>query len=169
MLNAAKLALSGAILGLCITGLYYLCYRPYECSVVTNSMKARTLAEWEKAGGQDDWRTPIGARHRIELIEPCLTPWNASVELYMVAAANLRLLKRYDDAVACYRTVLRYDDRPEVYFNLGVTEVEAGHREQGIEDLVFAGRTGSYWNLIEDESVRNEVTRRLFYLPAPRF
>ena len=169
-MRALKLVMSGALIALSIGAVDVLCYRPWVCNLMTLALKVQTEQAWEAAAAAgDNWTIIFQARRRLEIAQECLTPTTATVELLMVAAANARLIKRFPKAIDDYRAALRIDQRPEIYFNLGIAEVDAGSREAGIEDLVIAGRTGSYWNLIEDEAVRNEVTRRLFYMPAPKF
>ena len=170
MLRAVKLLSSAAVGILAVTGLYWLCLRPYLCNRVTDASRRQTLAAWEVAERlPESSRTVAQARLRLARMEVCIDACSASAELYVVAAANLRLLKQYERAADYYRAALRYGHRPDIYYNLGITELAAGDRERAIEHLVLAGRTGSYWNLIENETVRSEVTRRLFYEPAPRF
>jgi hypothetical protein len=170
MRTIAKLLLTAVILVLFAAGLNYLCYRPYLCNQVSRSIKESTLLGWNDAErAPENWRVVVEARRRLGRLQPCLDPCCATVELHMIAAANFRLLQRNGQAANEYRAALQYDQRPEIYFNLGLVEVADGQREQGIQDLVIAGRTGSYWNQIEDEPTRTEVVRRLYYLPPPRF
>jgi hypothetical protein len=169
-MRAMKALVSVALIALAIDAVVVFCYRPYVCNLTTLGLKVQTEQAWNLADAAgDDWRIAFQARRRLDIAEDCLRPTTASVELLMVTAANARLAKRNQEAIDNYRAALRIDHRPEIYFNLGLAEIDNGQREQGIEDLVVAGRTGSYWNLIEDEAVRNEVTRRLYYMPAPKF
>jgi tetratricopeptide (TPR) repeat protein len=170
MRTLVNVAGSVIVMAFCAVASYWLCYRPYRCNRISRAVGEQTLAAWEAAERlAPNWQIIIDTRRRLEVLRPCLGRCTGNVQMHMVAAANLRLLKRYEEAAGHYRKALRYDHRPEIYFNLGLTEIDAGRREEGIRNLVLAGRTGAYWNLIADESVRNEVTRRLFYEPPPRF
>ncbi len=170
MARTARFAVSVVLIISSALAVYRLCYVPYRCNRTTHAIRVETEAAFRAAdAAPDNFAFARGARNRLAIAQECLSPVTARVDLYMLAAANARLLKNSSQAIDYYRAALRLERRPEIYFNLGVTEAEAGEREQGIKDLVIAGRTGSYWNQIEDEPLRNEVTRRLFYVPPTQF
>ncbi|HMC22643.1 MAG TPA: hypothetical protein VKL19_12400, partial [Thermoanaerobaculia bacterium] len=105
----------------------------------------------------------MARRVNAELI-PCIEHCPAAVNAYMIAAANYAVLHRIPEAIVMYERALRYDRRPEIYFELGMAYLEVGQRDRAISALLvwrlfYARDTG----VIFDPSVRAEVdalTRR---------
>ena len=160
--NLARVAASLLIVAGAAAALDCLCIKPYRCNLIEQRGEARTSADWEiTLQTNHPWRAMVGARRSLDLITPCLDDCSANVGMLMLAGANYRILHRYDEAAEAYRRALRYDRRPEIYFNLGQTEVAAGQREQAVADLVMAGRSGGYTNYIDDPLIQAEVERRL--------
>ena len=167
---ALKIAATLAGLAAAGAALYCLCYLPLRCNRIESNLEIATNSNWEAAArAVSDIRPVINARLALAEVAPCLGPCTRNANLYMIEAANYRILGRFDDAINAYRNALQYDRRPEIYFNLGLTQAEAGRSKDAVESLVMAGRSGGYWNLIGDQHLREEVTLKLFYAPAPRF
>ncbi|HWW62875.1 MAG TPA: tetratricopeptide repeat protein, partial [Thermoanaerobaculia bacterium] len=66
----------------------------------------------------------------------CIEHVPANLNLYMIVAANYRVLGRYEDAIAMYRAALRYDRRPELYLNIGECYLALGNTEEAQRYLV---------------------------------
>ena len=115
--------------------LVVLCVRPLRCNTIDSTIKKRTLALAEM------WGAPIraseGARLNLERLAPCL-PRCTNVNRLMVAAANERILNHPEQAIAYYQQAMRYDRRPELYFNLGEAQAEAGRNQEAIQNLFTA-------------------------------
>jgi hypothetical protein len=74
--------------------------------------------------------TRIAARDLVPRATECIAGDPASVRPYMLRASLFRLLARPNDAVADYRSALRFDRRAELFFNIGEAELEAGHPKE---------------------------------------
>jgi Tfp pilus assembly protein PilF len=86
----------------------------------------------------DQAMSRIIARQTIEEMTPCIEHAPANITPYMIRAAALRMLGRPAEAGMDYRRALRIDRRAELYFNLGLTELEAGREEQAADALTTA-------------------------------
>ena len=56
----------------------------------------------------------------------------------MVLGASLRELDRNREAIAAYETALQFDRRPELYLNLGQTQLAIGDTKSALQNLVLA-------------------------------
>jgi tetratricopeptide (TPR) repeat protein len=101
-----------------------------------NEIQARTSRAYDTV--VDPFRTSQSARANLTVIELCLKAVPDDVALYMLAAANDRLIGRSDEAASMYRKALQYDRRPELYYNLGIVELELNQRHEAIGDLLAA-------------------------------
>ena len=97
----------------------------------------------------------------------------------MLEAENLRVLGRHIEAVAAYRRALRFERRPEIYLQLGLTQVEAGQEKEAFIHLLkavsFDSRLLSAVPFLEIRSrLEKELTKKLGILsstdvpPVPR-
>jgi tetratricopeptide (TPR) repeat protein len=142
--------------------LYAFCLLPYRCNQIKSERLRLTEDAYSRGG------TPEGslrARRNITALMPCMRPGCRDVSLYMMVAANDRVLGRYDEAIRLYREALRLDHRPELYVNLGAAEAAAGDRIAARNDMVRAGLF-SPWivQAIEDGALRQQVVQQLIVL-----
>ena len=116
----------------------------------------------------NQYRAAAIARTSLDMIEPCLERSSSEVDVYMIAAANYRTLGRLPDAVRMYKTALAYDRRPEIYYNLGIVELQLQQRPAAMADLLTAVRFSRMYMSDLPDDVRNELTelirRRYPYL-----
>jgi len=56
----------------------------------------------------------------------------------MVLGASLRQLGRNREAIAAYEAALQFDRRPELYLNLGQTQVAIGDSKSALQNFVRA-------------------------------
>src|SRR5262245_46389620 len=117
-----------------------LAYLPWRADVERKSLERITLALWE--------RKPVfavvKARQNVVAARAYLDHGIHNSGLYMAAAANYRLFDDFGHAEEMYRSALRYDRRPELYFNLGLMQIDLGRREEGIQTLIRAGLFNPY-------------------------
>jgi tetratricopeptide (TPR) repeat protein len=111
------------------------CYQRYSCNL-REAAAQETLMKLFAIPDQVTSR--IAARTTIEETTRCLQHAPASIGHYMLRAAALRMLGRYPEAAMDYRRALRIDRRAELYFNLGLTELDAGRTEQAADALTTA-------------------------------
>jgi tetratricopeptide (TPR) repeat protein len=78
------------------------------------------------------------ARANLVTLADCLQRRPGDVDFLMMRAANDRLLGNYADARSTYQEALRYDRRPELYYELGSVELQLGHRDEALETLYQA-------------------------------
>jgi hypothetical protein len=109
------------------------CVEPYRCNVLELEVQQRTVELAKLAASPIFIST--NARRNLDRIRGCL---HGSVNRYMLAASNARLLHDYSGAVALLREATRYDHRPELYLNLGLAETEAGYDKEGLQHLITA-------------------------------
>lgn len=140
---------------------YRFAYLPWRADVERKRLERITLALWERQSrfGQ------VRARENVADARRYLDRGVHNTGLYMITAANYRLLDDYDQAVAMYREALQYDRRPELYYNVGLMELGRGRKEEAREALIYAALFNPYYILdIHDEETRNAVERAV----APR-
>lgn len=147
-----------AIAATAIFSIHRWCVMPLRCSIVERRLEQRTLQIAARAESMD---TPRLARDVAHTALQCaaLRPYN--VNLYMIAAANLRFAGQDTAAVDVYRRAVRYGRRPELYAALGNALAAAGNRQEAVDYLL---RANIFWpdaiSSIEDPLVHDEVERR---------
>lgn len=112
-----------------------LCVVPYECNLKEKRWEAITLAMFERRNGSSAERQV--AQRTLSEMQRCLKS-DPNANLCMIAAANYRLLGRNSEAVRLYETALQYDRRPEIYYNIGETQLDAGIWDEAIKNLSTA-------------------------------
>jgi O-antigen ligase len=148
---------AGAILA------WQIAWLPWQCNEMKKRLEARTGATYDAAA--DTLRTAERARQNLAELQACREATPTDVGVYMLIAANDRLIGRMSDAVMMYRTALQYDRRPELYYNLGLTELEMRQRGPAVADLIIAVRFSRKYlaELPSDvQSEINEALRRQF-------
>lgn len=164
---ALRLAAAGIV---CVVAAWLLvryCYQPYRCNQEKKRIELFTRRAVE--GGLPAVFVSRQARANMEFADRCLRVAPTDVDLLMEKAASLRLLGRYDDAAQAYRRALLIDQRPEIYFNLGEVNVQAGKNSEAIEAFLVAARFERSWaGRIDPKGVAEEVIRRLDREASPR-
>ncbi|MFZ2491245.1 MAG: hypothetical protein WA208_07155 [Thermoanaerobaculia bacterium] len=69
----------------------------------------------------------------------CADVWTLKVNYYMLSAVNLAAAGEPRAAVGMYEKALSYDQRPEIYINLGYALLDAGDRDAAQRAFVAAG------------------------------
>jgi len=161
-MNAFRRLTAIAVVAAGACAFYFFCVLPYRCNRIKNAHILSTEYAYFHAG------TPKGsvrAQRNLEELLECMRPTCRDVSLDMIAAANDRVLGRYDEAIRLYRDALRLDRRPEIYVNLAAAEAAAGDRVSAREDLLRAALF-SPWVVrsVEDGQLRQEVVQQLIAL-----
>jgi tetratricopeptide (TPR) repeat protein len=133
-------------------------YQPWRCSVMRRSLEPATLRLWER----HDLLVASQARENAAMARACvgITPYDSAQ--YMLAAANDRLSGNIVTAAAMYETALRFDRRPEIYFDLGLMQLDLARTADAEESFVQAGSFDPYTILeIPPDDVRNRVMQRV--------
>jgi len=163
-----KLAVSAAIIAGAFVTLRYVAWTPVRCHDVAMNVIRRTqrMEKWT-----DAIAITIATRENLERIEPCRhdLPW--VINLQMLAGANYSAREMHEEAIRVYEEALRYDYRPEIYFNLGMELLKAGHVEESIEPLTIACTVRTdFIDEIPNLDVRGRVmalAARRVILPTP--
>jgi tetratricopeptide (TPR) repeat protein len=153
-----KGALTGVILAAAASAIRYVSYQPLRCNDVAMLVTGNTQHINQIA---DPSLLTVLTRENLEKLEPCRrdVPWN--VNLHMLAGANYAARDQHEEAVRMYEDALRYDHRPEIYFNLGVELLKLGRTEESIEPLTIAcGIKSSMVNEIPDP-IRSQIIARV--------
>lgn len=125
--------------------IYQLTYRPLACNRIKNRVQTVALEMWDRP---DEPSVARRAREGIAAMRQCIAVSPTDPDMYMTLAVNERLIGRLADAAATYRQALRYDRRPELFYNLGMVLLEMNQRESAALafteackfDLNFANR-----------------------------
>ena len=140
--------------------IWFCCVMPWRC----NRTMARITAATERLmrAEQESWKSAATARANLQTLDGCADVCRDDVDREMLAAANLRVLGRNEEAVALYEHALTWDRRPELYLQLGVTQVAAGLRETGINTLRKAVRFNPrIVNMVDDAGARDALYRQI--------
>lgn len=141
---------------------YAFCVVPYQCNVLRKSLTHSTAEAFAR---RDTPEAAVVGRRNLAAISRCRVPTCRDLDTEMIAAANYRIIGRDADAAQLYRDALRFDRRPEIYYNLANTELAMGRREAAIADFVRASIFNP-WLIrdINDGQARAEVLERLVRL-----
>jgi Tfp pilus assembly protein PilF len=132
--------LAGSVFAAVLFGLSLFTIRswtvvPYRCNATEKIVEQSTLALFEQRPSIQQFPT---ARDNLTAVRRCLEKDPSNVNLRMVGAANLRILRRLDEAAAEYQRALDFDRRPELYLNLGLVQLELGKQDEAMRNLVRA-------------------------------
>lgn len=109
---------------------------PYECNLKVRRGTTRLLAAVAQPPGS--YRAVRLARATIEDLQPCVEARPSDISADMVLAGSYRMIGELQRARETYEMALAYDRRPELYFNLGQVEVDAGNSQAGIQNFITA-------------------------------
>lgn len=150
---------------LATVSLYRLCWIPYRCNRYAKTAEALTVRA-ENAGVIE---ASSLARRNVDLLNTSLERCACDVRLLVLLAVNYRLLDNPRDAITAYERALRLDKRPEIYFELGLTQLSLGDRTGAIVNLTKAARFAEqYMYETEDPSMIDAVRRNLGLQPLQR-
>lgn len=77
------------------------------------------------------------ARNNLQMLSACLECPD-QVNRSMMIAMNLRFLGRLEEAASVYAATLRYERRPELFLQYGLTLVALHRDEEGVRMLITA-------------------------------
>ena len=134
-MNVLKAIAVAAVWVFAIWMIYTTCAVPLRCNAIEDQVERSMLATADASA--DPLILNVRARNNLARLRPCLEGCS-SVNRMMLAAYDLRILHRYADALSLYEQAMRIDRRSELYLNLGLTEIEAGRPDAGVEHLFTA-------------------------------
>ena len=115
---------------------YRLAAVPYHCNIVERRLEEATRRALREPAGE----AAISARHNSSEVARAIERCPAVANFYMIAAANFRILRRFEEAEKMYLTALEMERRPEIYFQLATTQADLGKLEPAIENFSRACR-----------------------------
>jgi tetratricopeptide (TPR) repeat protein len=125
-------------------------FHPLHCSHVASFAAAALEADDARAGA-------FGTRAELASCN-CVTPPDAVIPVARGAAARVEGDPRA--AIADYQRALAIDRRPEIYFQLGLAQLEAGDRPAAIQSLARAcAFDPARLTEISDAEIRQETRR----------
>jgi hypothetical protein len=142
-----------------VAAIYVFCYRPWHCNSVVASVAHSTNTA---VAQKDTWEGRRLAEANARAIRECIDYSEDDVNARMLLALNLRIAGALEAAAAQYQEALRWDRRPELYLELGNTQLALGKRDAAIENLAQAvAFSPALFNDIEDAEARIEIERRI--------
>ena len=108
---------------------------PWKCNITTKAMEAAMEAALQ---GNPGARAFLSAN--LEAAERCRKHVRHDQSLNVAVAATYAMLDRSSEALAVYEAALRYDRRPEIYFNIGGIYLRSGYAEEAFENFLSAAR-----------------------------
>ena len=158
-MKIVRAAISIVIVVAALLAIDRFCFVPFRCSYVEYSAEQST---YELAAHEGGASVPQHARDNLRAMRQCMSARPMDVNIYMIAAANARLIGDNATAINYYNEAFRYDRRPELFINLANTQSRIGQRDAAIENFV---RAFTFWpgsgEEIEDPIVHDEVMRRI--------
>ena len=131
------LALTIAILA--IAGAAWITLRFAYEPLFSETKKLQLQVRTESAmRASDAFNSAPIARENLAAIAGLLAKRRGDIDLLMMRAGNDRILGNFDDARAAYQEALRYERRPELYYELGCVDLQLGHRDEALEALYQA-------------------------------
>jgi len=120
---------AGSVLCVAIAAnaLRFFCYVPYRCNQIIKTARPAALRAFDAT---DPVRAAEIARANAALLQPCVAQAATMIDPYMIQAVDYRVLGNLNKAAQLYRHALRYDRRPELYLQLGITELQRNHRDE---------------------------------------
>ena len=155
--------LSRAILAILISsafllGAYRIAWPEYRC----NLMLSRIKSVMEHQDNRSDFRTITMARRNLELlIQDCAKCRTQRVDYLLMKGNNEVLLHQHTGALATYRQALQFDRRPEIYLNIGLTEIDRGNYPGGLDNLITACAFNFAMNTDLPEPAKTDVATRV--------
>ena len=139
-------------------GVYRCSYLPMRCSTDV----AQSERELVGAANQlDPYAGIVAGRAALQRLGDChIRPLD--VDPALLTALAYRLLQQHEASIDWYTRALSIDRRPEIYFGLGVEQLKAKKREDGLRSLVLACAFAPQMiDSIDDGIVRDEVVHRI--------
>jgi tetratricopeptide (TPR) repeat protein len=132
---AARLLLSIAIAAAGGLAIYRFCWLRHVCNNDEERIEQLTTRFYDHS---ESMSVRVLARRNADRMRECSLLFPTNVNVYMLRAANLRMMGLRAEAADEYRNALRYDHRRELYLELGLTELENGEPEKAADTLTTA-------------------------------
>jgi tetratricopeptide (TPR) repeat protein len=141
-----------------IIGIERLCMAPYAANRILHRVDIRSHAAISAA---DPQHAAILARTSLNELRSIASIEEYDVDYHLLFAANARVLNQTAEALAHYDAALRADQRPEIYFQRGLTLLELGRIPESIPNFVTAARFNPTILNDLDPTIREQVVAGL--------
>jgi hypothetical protein len=141
-----------------VLGSYRVGWQEYQCNLTLSRIKS----VMEHQDNRSDFRTMTMARRNLELlIQDCAKCRTQRVDYLLMKGNNEVLVHQYTGALATYRQALQFDRRPEIYLNIGLTELDRGNYAEGVRNLTTACGFNFAMNADIPEPAKTDVATRV--------
>jgi tetratricopeptide (TPR) repeat protein len=130
-MSRVERAAIAAVIVLAVLAIHRLVWVPLRCDLETRALEESTV----DALSRTDGTRMILARETLERAGKASAQCGEDLHLYMIRGANLRILRRSEEAEAMFREALRLNRRPEIYLQLGLAQVESGKNAEAVESF----------------------------------
>ena len=158
--NAWRVAAGAAIIVAGGWTIRQLCIVPYRCAAAMTPLQARTFRAAEISATEAG---RIMARQNLERLDALGGNCRDDLNWLMLYAANCRIVGDRQGAVEAYTRALRLYQRPEIYYNRGVTLLEMREPDRAIGDLALAANFNpvllEQFDAATVEQIRKEMAR----------
>lgn len=131
------------------------CLRPFRCNRDRLIAQRSVDRAFEVRYNPADIAQTMRMHQRV--LRACLECTSQDVALHMQLAALQRFIGRNDDAEQTYLNALRYDERPELYFNLGEAQLAQKKEKEAIASFAHAAVFNPYNLQHLDLGIREKV------------
>jgi hypothetical protein len=137
---------------------YRVAWREYRCNLAL----ARVKSIMEHRDVRSDFVTALVARDNQALLdEDCARCRTQRVEFLLLKGTNEVLVHQYGSAIGTYRGALEFDRRPEIYLDIGLTELDRGSYQEALRNLISACEFNFAMSAEIPEPARSEVATRV--------
>lgn len=139
-------------------GAYRVGWQEYRCNLTLSRVKS----DMEHQENRSDFVIAGLARHNLELLsDDCARCRTERVDYLLMKGNNEVLLHQFTAALATYSRALQFDRRPEIYLNIGLTELDRGNYAEGVRNLTTACGFNFAMNADLPEPARTDVATRV--------
>lgn len=144
-MRAFKILISVALLATCAVTAYRIPYSRLRCEREKKAIEALI----RRSESMSIFTRSATLRQVIARCDRCLALDRADFDFYILRGGAEAFLGQTDRALRTYRLALSLNERPEIYANIGLINLEEGRYAEGKDALI----TASVFNLTYCETV----------------
>jgi tetratricopeptide (TPR) repeat protein len=156
-MSAARHAAAALIVAAALFGVDRVAIVPFRCNLLTHRVQLRT----ERIAAAGELSAKSVARQNLEELAACEAPCRYDTNFLLAKAANQLVLQDLAGAAASYQQALAVDRRPEIYLNLGLTQLDLLQTSEAVETLMEGARFNFSVNGEVPEPVRSTIAQRI--------
>jgi tetratricopeptide (TPR) repeat protein len=136
-----------------VWGIYSACVLPFGCNREIGVLTQRSMA----ADAAPQPRSSEMADANLTRLRPLLETCGRNVNVYLLAASNAAIANRQEDAIALLTRALAVEERPEIYFARGESELALRRVADAERDFT----TAADFNPAFADSLQGELRARV--------